>query len=367
MLDVALKFIKTIEDNGFQAYIVGGFVRDYILGIKSNDIDICTNARPSDIKEIFKDSCMPSEDYGSVTVIIKNVLFEVTTFRREITYVNNRKPFEYEYIDDLLEDLKRRDFTINTICMNKNKEIIDLLNGKADLEKMEIVTVGDSLEKFNQDALRILRAVRFATILDFKLSKEVKDAILRTKNLVRNLSYSRKKEELSKIFASVHVKYGVKLLIELGLDEELELYNLKNIKNFDDLMGIWALLDVTDIYPFTKNEKIMIKEINEVLKLNNLDPLVLYKYGLYVNSVAGVIKGIDKKQIAYKYEMLPIKSKSEINITGSDIIKLLNISPSKYVKEILNDIETNVLLGNIENNNDKLKEYVLENYSSTQS
>ena len=107
MLNAALKFLKAIEDNGYEAYIVGGFVRDYLLGIESNDIDICTNARPSDIRKIFKDSCLPNQEYGSVVVVIKNVRFEVTTFRREITYVDNRKPVEFEYTLDKYEDYEK--------------------------------------------------------------------------------------------------------------------------------------------------------------------------------------------------------------------------------------------------------------------
>ena len=362
MLDTALKFISAIENNGFKAYIVGGFVRDYVLGIESNDIDICTNAKPSDIRNIFKDSCLPSEDYGSVTVYSKNIRFEVTTFRKEIKYINNRKPVEFVYIDDLLEDLKRRDFTINTLCMDKDKNIIDLLDGKKDITKMEINTVGDSISKFTEDSLRILRAVRFATILDFKLSDDVKKAIMSTKHLLKNLSYERKKEELDKIFGSIHVRYGVKLLIELGLDKELELNNLKEIKSFEELTAIWALLDVDSIYPFTKNEKELMKSIKEVIKLDNLDKLVLYKYGLYVNSVVGAMKGLDKKQIAYIYENLPIKARSELNINGKDIANILNKEPGSYIKEILADIEECVVLGNLDNDKDKLTNYILNKY-----
>ena len=362
MLDKAIKFIKKIEDNGFQAYIVGGFVRDYLLGTISNDIDICTNARPSDIRKIFKDSCLPNEDYGSVVVVNRNIRCEVTTFRKEISYVDNRKPVEYVYIDDLLEDLKRRDFTINTICMNKDKEIIDLLDGRRDLSKAEINTVGNSIEKFSEDSLRILRAVRFATILDFRLSDDVKKSIIKTKHLLKNLSYQRKKEELDKIFGSIHVRYGVKLLIELGLDEELELTNLKNVRSFDNLIGIWSLLNVKDKYPFTKNEKELIDNINEALTLDNLNPLVLYKYGLYVNSVAGDIKGLDKKIMTYKYEELPIKDKNEIVITGKDIMSVLNIEPGSYIKDILNDIEEKIVLGKLNNNKEELKEYIIKTW-----
>ena len=212
--------------------------------------------------------------------------------------------------------------------------------------------------------MRILRAIRFATVLDFKLSSEVKDAIRKTKYLLKNLSMNRKKDELNKIFASIHVRYGVRLLIELGLDEELELYKLKDINVFDDLMGIWALLDVEDIYPFTKNEKSMIKDIKEVLKLNNLDPFTLYKYGLYVNIVAGGIKKIDKKQIAYVYDKLPIKGVNEIAITGKDIIEVLNIEPGEYIKDIINDIEEKIILGELANEVEKLRQYVVDNYST---
>ena len=188
MLNTSLKVLKKIEEHGFKAYIVGGFVRDYLLGRESLDVDIATDATPMDIKQIFNDIFIPKVEYGSVTVFVHNTRFEITTFRRELTYINNRKPVEFEYINDLLEDLKRRDFTINTICMNSAGEIIDLLNGKEDLDQKEIKTVGNSHDKFEEDSLRILRAIRFATILDFKLSKEVKEAIKYTKKYLRNLS-----------------------------------------------------------------------------------------------------------------------------------------------------------------------------------
>lgn len=363
MLNTALKLIKTIEEHGYSAYIVGGFVRDQLLGITSNDIDICTSARPSDIRNIFPNSCLPNEAYGSITVVIKNIRFEITTFRKEIRYLSNRKPIEFEYINNLEEDLTRRDFRINTICMDKDGKIIDLLNGKLDLEKREINTVGDSVNKFSEDALRILRAVRFATNLSFSLSDEVKKAIIETKHYVRNLSYDRKKEELNKIFGSVNVRYGVKLLIELGLDKELQLTNLRKIKKFDDLMGIWTQLNVEDIYPFTKNEKDLMKNIREALEQDNLSSLALYRYGLYVNSVAADIKGLDRKLITKKYNELPIKAKNEIKITGFDIMKLLNKNSGKYLRTILSDIEEKILDGILENNKEILEQYVLESYN----
>ncbi len=365
MLNTALKLIKTIEDHGYIAYIVGGFVRDQLLGITSNDIDICTNARPSDIRSIFPNSCLPNEAYGSITVVVKNIRFEITTFRKEIRYLNNRKPIEFEYIDDLLEDLNRRDFRINTICMNKDGKIIDLLNGKEDLDKREIRTVGDSINKFSEDALRILRAVRFATSLNFSLSQEIKDAIIETRHYVRNLSFDRKKEELNKIFANVNVRYGIKLLLELGLDKELELTNLKDLKTFDDLIGIWTQLDVDNIYPFTKNERELMKQIREVLN-SDINSFSLYKYGLYVNSIVADIKKIDRKKVTKMYQDLPIKCRTDILINGRDIMKLLARQPGGYLKEILIDIERQILIGKLENKKEILEKYILDHYHSTQ-
>ena len=119
MFETSLKVLKKFENKGFMAYIVGGYVRDRILGIKTLDVDIATNATPQEIMSIFKDTVLPNEEYGAVTLYIKNYRFEITTFRKEIRYLNNRKPVEIEYIDNLLDDLMRRDFRMNTLCIDK--------------------------------------------------------------------------------------------------------------------------------------------------------------------------------------------------------------------------------------------------------
>lgn len=364
MLEIALKLLKEITSHSYDAYIVGGFVRDHILGIESNDIDINTNATPKQIREIFEDSCLPSEDYGSVTVIKKGVRFEITTFRREIEYINNRKPVEIKYINDLYEDLIRRDFTINTLCMDKDGNIIDMLNGKKDIDNKIIKTVGKSINKFEEDALRILRAVRFATILNFSLDREVIEAIEKTKELLSNLSYFRKKEELDKIFISRNYKKGIQLLLDLGLDKELEISNLSKVldTNTSSLIGIWSILNVTDKYPFTKNELELIKDVNKVLELDNSDPLILYKYGLYVNTVSGEIKGIDTKTINEVYSSLPIKSRKDIEIDGNTIMKLLNKESGSYLREIYDDIEEKILYNKLENNKESICNYILNKY-----
>ncbi|HHW69254.1 MAG TPA: hypothetical protein GX747_02825, partial [Tenericutes bacterium] len=177
MYNAAIKLIKIIEDHGFKAYIVGGYPRDLYLNRKSTDIDICTSATPMEVKDIFGDAVLPNVSYGSVTVIYKKIRFEITTFRKDIKYENNRQPIKIKYINNLIDDLKRRDFTINTLCIDINGNTIDLLDGKRDIDNKLIRVVGNTKQKITEDALRILRAIRFATILNFELDKDLKKYI----------------------------------------------------------------------------------------------------------------------------------------------------------------------------------------------
>ena len=364
MLKDALKLLNQIEENGYKAYIVGGFVRDYVLGINSKDVDIATSATPKEIMEMFPNSVLPKEEYGSVTLYLKNERYEITTFRKEIKYINNRKPIEIEYIGSLLEDLKRRDFRMNTLCIDKHGKVLDFYDGKKDIENKTINTVGNSYNKFAQDSLRILRAIRFATSLNFKLSDEVKQAIIDNKHLLKTLSYSRKKQELDKIFLDNNARYGVDLILELGLDQDLEIYNLDKIILCNDIISIWASLDLNDKYKeeFSSSEKDIIKDVKEVLK-TGISNMSLYKYGLYVNQIASNILGVDKSKVVGIYEMLQIKSRKEIDITSEEIVKILNIQPGPLFKKIYDRLTEEIVNNRLENKKEKIEEFILNNYS----
>ena len=364
MLDIALKLLKEFYNHSFEAYIVGGYVRDYILGVESTDFDITTNATPKEIKSIFTDCCLPNEEYGSVIVVLKGVRFEITTFRKENDYVDNRRPGEVKYINDLYPDLLRRDFIINTLCMNKDGEILDYLGAKKDIKNKIINTVGSARDKFNEDCLRILRAVRFATILNFKLSDEVIDAIKEEKHLLKHLSYFRKKSELDKIFNSPNRDYGIRLLLDLGLEKELELDKLDRVlgSHVDSVIAVWSILDVGDKYPFNRNELELINKINEAKEHNCLDPMCLYKYGLYINSCVAKMKGIELKEVNEAYTNLPIKGISDIDISSIEIIDLLKRKPGKFIKEIYSDIEREILYKRLDNKKDVIIAYIKNKY-----
>jgi len=354
--------LDTIEKAGFEAYIVGGYVRDFLMKKKSLDIDICTNARPKDLMLLFASYQAMALECGNVSVQSKNYKFEITTYRKEIKYIDNRKPEEIEYIDKLSEDIKRRDFTVNTICMNKEGKITDLLSGKADIKKKIIRSLGDPNLKLEEDSLRIMRAIRFATVLKFKLDPKLKEAIKNNKDLLKNLSYERKKEELTKVFASENKKYGVGLLKELNLLTSLDLVNIEYVLRTNDLIGMWSLITKEDTYPFSKHEKPLIKEIKDLMDLDLSDPFVLYKYGIYSSSIAADLKKQNKKKIIKKYNNLQVKDKNEIKIKAEDICQILNKEPGKFLKDIFEDLEKQIIIRKLKNEEKALKDYIISKY-----
>ena len=364
MEEKALEILKILNSNHYEAYVVGGYVRDTLLNRKTNDIDICTSATPKEILQIFDNVSISDMQYGSVVVAYKGYNFDITTFRKEIKYESNRKPVKIKYIKDLKKDLLRRDFTINTLCMNSNGDIIDILNIKNDLNKRILRTVGNPRYRIKEDSLRILRCIRFATILDFEIEPKTKHFLLKYGYLLKTLSMNRKKEELDRIFLSKNKEKGRKLLIELNLTSVLNINKLNNIVLCTDLIGIWCQLEVEDIYPFTKVEKEQMKLLRELLKYDEIDNYLLYKYGLYLCTVYNDIKGLSKRKLNTKYQNLPITSRKEIMIKGEEISNILNKKPGKYIKEIMEDLEKNILNNKLNNTYEDIKKYIIEEYSN---
>ncbi len=199
--DEAGYIIDTLIACGYEAYCVGGCVRDLIMGIPANDCDITTNATTDEIKAVFSDKRIIETGikHGTVTVIINSVAFEITTYRIESTYSDNRHPDKVTFTRNLSEDLSRRDFTINSIAYNEKEGFIDLFGGKTDIENKIIRCVGDPVKRFEEDSLRILRGIRFAATLGFCVEEETKKAMLSCKHLIRNISAERIFTELSKM------------------------------------------------------------------------------------------------------------------------------------------------------------------------
>lgn len=222
MPDILVQFSKPFSDNGFSLYAVGGAVRDFCLGKTGSDYDFTTDARPEDVIRIFKHVIPTGIKHGTVTVLFKGEKFEVTTFRTESGYTDKRHPESVSFDATLEEDLKRRDFTINALAVKlPGRRIIDMFSGLEDLKAGIIRCIGDPADRFQEDALRMLRACRFAASLGFRIENETFDAIKKLKQNIRFVSMERIQEELSRIVMSDNPDKGFSALRESGLLELL--------------------------------------------------------------------------------------------------------------------------------------------------
>lgn len=348
------RVLDLLEDSGFEAYIVGGYVRDRLLGIDSFDVDICTNALPKDIHGLFN---ITPNNYGGSNIKIKKYNIDITTYRKETKYIN-RHPNEVEYINDLDTDLLRRDFTINALCMDKDDKVIDRLNGIDDLNNQLIKSIGNADKKLKEDPLRILRAIRFATILNFQIDDELKEAIKKNAILVNTLSKDRIKGEISKILMTKNYMKGLKLFDELGISKYIGL-EYDDIVYCNDIIGMYAQINID--LSFTKEEKDFIIKIKQLIKQDSIEVMDVYKYGLYVCTVAGQILNYKKDDIMTMHNNLAIHDKKDIDITGEEIAKCLNIVPSKVIGIIIDDLEKEILINKLNNRKDNLKKFIIDN------
>ncbi|MCR5556445.1 MAG: CCA tRNA nucleotidyltransferase [Butyrivibrio sp.] len=212
----AKKILDTMHEAGFEAYIVGGCVRDAILGREPGDWDITTNALPADIKRLFKRTIDTGIEHGTVTVMFGKEGYEVTTYRIDGKYEDSRHPSEVTFTKSLVEDMKRRDFTINAMAYNEEEGLIDKFGGIEDLNNRLIRCVGEPRERFSEDALRIMRAVRFSAQLDYEIEDRTKEAIKELAQTLRKISAERIQVELVKLLVSDHPD-KLRCAYELGI------------------------------------------------------------------------------------------------------------------------------------------------------
>ena len=233
--DEVVKIAKTLEDHGHKAYAVGGCVRDSVMGREPSDWDMTTDARPAEMLDIFAQaglSTIPTGlKHGTVTVVIDKKPFEITTFRIDGEYSDSRRPDSVTFSSDIAEDLRRRDFTVNAMAADplflenkekssiksyKNCEIVDLFGGLDDIDNKIIRCVGNPRERFSEDALRILRAVRFSAVLGFRIEEDTLKAAAELSYKLGEVSAERKAVELEKTLLSDNADNGFEHLLDIG-------------------------------------------------------------------------------------------------------------------------------------------------------
>lgn len=213
--DDAKAIIKLLLDNGFDAYAVGGCVRDSLMGREMGDIDITSSATPKQLEELLLENNIKYFEtgikHGTVTALINHTPYEITTFRSDGDYSDNRHPDSVKFVSNIADDLKRRDFTVNAIAYNEKAGIVDLYGGLNDIQNKLIKAVGNADQRFKEDALRIMRALRFASVLGFDIDSDTKKAIFANKDLLKNIAVERLFAELKKLLLGDNVE---KVLLE---------------------------------------------------------------------------------------------------------------------------------------------------------
>ena len=376
LLESALKVLETLNEKGFEAYIVGGFVRDKILGRESKDIDITTNAVPDVVQAIFKKNYNKSAKFKTITVIVDGYEFEITTFRKDLKYKDHRHPIS-KVTSSLKTDIKRRDFTVNAMCMDKDLKIYDYVNGENDVKLHLLRAVGKPKRRFNEDALRMFRAFRFASVLGFKIEPKTYMGIRKNVKLVPLISKERIRAELEETITGSSFKDVLPSIIESDIFSSLKdidralVYLNENYKTFDfmDLMCLASYIkgSVTEDLILSKKEIKFIKEtlyFAGLIKKREIKPELLLdrdydalKEGIKILSLMRETP-YKIEDIDVMYNDMVIKSSKDLKIKGDEIIANLDITDQTLIKEYLRKLAVAVVLKKVPNDNEKLIEYV---------
>ncbi|KAF1298080.1 CCA tRNA nucleotidyltransferase [Enterococcus sp. JM4C] len=386
----AIPVIKKIEEAGFEAYFVGGSVRDVLLNQPIHDVDIATSAFPAEIKELFPRTIDVGIEHGTVLVLAEDSQYEITTFRTESTYQDFRRPDKVQFVRSLEEDLKRRDFTINALALRENGEIVDLFDGLTDLENKILRAVGDPHERFHEDALRMMRGLRFVSQLGFELEPMTRAAIKENHALLSKISIERIHIEFIKLLQGAYRGPSIRAFYETacykycpGLEERgaglLQFAELPNVPIITESQAWTVLLDCLglsekEVASFLKKWKCSNQTIHETQELlwglskrkqAWWDKLTIYKLGLKQSLAVEELAPYYsfQKRMAEVEDLnaqLPIHSLSELAVNGNELMKQLNKAPGKWLSIMLQACEKAVVEGQLTNEKAVLLTYAEE-------
>jgi tRNA nucleotidyltransferase (CCA-adding enzyme) len=396
MLSSGKEVLNIIESFGHEAYFVGGCVRDLILEREIDDIDICTSALPEEICSIFSHTIPTGIKHGTVTVIWKDNSFEVTTFRTEGEYKNARHPEEVHFVRSLKKDLERRDFTINAIAMDRNGQLLDFFEGQDDMRLKRIQAVGEPIERLSEDALRILRAIRFSAQLGFSIEERLFQAIRSNAQSLELISMERMTSEFVKIMAADEVNQGLHYLTKGEIVQKifpfslltnafhkahlLPLNQLKPIERWMLLLSLAASKEqAVHFLEALKLAKKWVKELEQNLdylfktnpktRAEEFELLELFYLGmesaeaiLKVNQIKAErqINNKEGNSLIGRFLDLPIKNKKELKISGSELIDLFKKPPGPWIEATLQLLVESVVMGEVKNEKQCLMAYILE-------
>ena len=382
----AMPVLRTLEDAGFEAYFVGGSVRDVLLHRHVHDVDITTSAYPEEVKELFDKSIDTGIKHGTVTVLYGGESYEITTFRTESGYQDFRRPDHVTFVQNLDEDLKRRDFTINALAMDMHGDIVDLFNGIEDLKNHIIRAVGNPEKRFHEDALRMMRAVRFMSQLEFKLEEKTEQAIKDNHELLKKISVERIREEFVKMGLGPFSRQAFQIFLDTQLSEDVpdfagkkDLLQVYPQLKFSPTMetSLWAVIIILlkvsneNIGKFMrdwKNSNAMTEKVEQIIKMFDLiadhvpTDYELFEAGedIIINTidVADILgQPVSSEALVDRYLALPIKTPSELAVDGRFLIKR-GMRPGTQLGRTLNQIRKKVVACEIENSEEAIEQYL---------
>ena len=369
----AINVLEKFNEAGYEAYFVGGCVRDYLLNDDFSDIDITTNALPDEVKQIFRKSIDTGIQHGTVTILVNGDNFEVTTFRTEDDYIDHRTPEKVEFVSDLKEDLDRRDFTINAMALDSNGKLYDYHCGERDLRNKVIKTVNNPNERFFEDALRMLRAFRFSSKLGFEIEENTLKAIKNNAELIKFVSIERIVNEFRKLLTGRGNKRSLELLLDSNLNNYIpfldEISKIIDFSNYTFCQSLYILSKINDIsFEKLKELKLSNKEIKQIKIYEKINedfssnvPLEIILYNYDVNDVtfiASYSNYCDNEDI--ERIKLPIKSFNDIAITSMEIISIIDKPAGPWIKEIIKKLEEDILLSKIDNRRKDILDFLMK-------
>ncbi|MBY7143509.1 CCA tRNA nucleotidyltransferase [Virgibacillus sp. NKC19-3] len=385
---LAKPVLDRIEEYNHQAFFVGGCVRDFLLKRPIGDIDIATSAQPECVQQIFEKVIPVGIKHGTVIVRHQHQSYEVTTFRIDGLYTDHRHPDSVKFIDKINEDLERRDFTINALAMNKNGRIIDLFNGKQDLQDKIIRTVGDGYERFTEDPLRIIRAVRFSSQLGFTIDNQTVDNMKQVKQGIESLAIERIANEITKLFAGDYLLNGLSYLKATEIYKHLPIMieypyiihllprQLKPLYSFGEVIALFHITEpkvriITWISAWkcsnqTKQEANQLVDALYYYKNNGLDSWLVYQLSseyykgfIRLANIFHPTNTIAHQELVDIEQSLPIKSKRDLAIKGNDLLALFPyVKRGPWLQHTLNRLEKEVATNRLKNTEIELKEWV---------
>lgn len=379
LFEPARPVLQRIEQAGFQAYFVGGCVRDTILGDRIHDIDIATSAYPSEIKGIFKKTVDTGIEHGTVMILDHGTGYETTTFRTESGYQDFRRPDSVTFVRSLKDDLKRRDFTINALAMKEDGTVIDLFDGLGDLKRRLIKAVGDPEQRFHEDALRMMRAVRFASKLNFTIDANTLQGIFDNGPLLKKIAVERIEVEFTKMLLGQNPGRGLRDFVTTNLYQ----YCPKLAGHGDALQKFSRMTDWTKIHSkqdawlaFTNalgiSDLNLIKQLMKSWKLSNdliaaVQKSALLLFAMRENQVTNVqlfqagqdaiisamnvadFNGLAHADLLNQYRQLAIHDSHDLAINGGQLIKKVGIQPGPKLGKVIHQLQLMVLNKQIPN------------------